>query len=915
MHKLLLRWVFLSFCALGIATLEVAIADGPPAEPPSVVLPPAVQGDEREVPNGLEVTRGISEALEEERAREAELEKPALAQHRDDSRFAYVQMDSRGEVADLLRSRFGDLLATLNQDPARFLSGARVEQRLSRTSARVSMDGETSILESSFPIVAPGEDGQLRKVDLSLEQIPGGFISANPLVEVGIPDAAGSGISLATSEGPLLIEPAVTDIAEVTKFGDQNALYPDVGVDRDVLVSPVANGVETFDQLRSANSPEELRYDLELPAGTVLTPDGVGGANVVKDDETLVHITFPTAVDAQGSDVPVELEIDGTAIVLSVDHRDRDVAYPVLVDPVYELVESWYWYGGSNLGALSDGTWQWGSNVGWIYGSTSCIYACWGSGRGLFVSTPSGGFGANQFGQWTYTPPGGSSYVTGASLNPFWRSNHNCSKSQYPQPHDYAGLWNSWGWAVLQTDRANDYGNAQFGGSGRVLVVGLGTGGGGSNPCWRDIMLAGASVWITDPDNPTWNGAPSISPVWTDTTMLPISVSASDQGLGVKYFNLFTTDASGNPVSMIGNAVHPCSGLKNNPCPGTWSTQITNYSPAGLPNGIRPLALRAYDPLPDTHYAGQAVLLKVDHAAPVIKATGELLSPTPIKYHLDVDAEDGSSASLTTAQSGMKKLEFYLDGQYQGAWPSENPGNCVNVQQGIDLGSCKFEGVDLDLPRALEGKHTLKIVAVDSIGHPATQTYNLELPKDVTAPEATLSGPLKAAAGGWVAAKANTVTVEAKDLETGVTEATVFVDGEEVVLPATQECKFGGCQLKQSFSIDLVGYEEGPHTVKVVARDGAGNSTQTSWTVSVDPTTPKLDVTTTPQIPSGWTPQLTGLTINFSALDTTAGGNGSGIAKVEALRTCFRKRTPPLSGEPLRHMWSTLGGVGGAITL
>ena len=688
MYKLFLRGTLLSILALAMVTVGVAAADSPPAEPPRVTLPPDL--DEGEVPGASDINEGLAEALRQARAREAALETPAMAERRRDSRFAYTELDSPPEVAELLRSIFKGELALLNQDPARFLSDARLEQRLGRSAARVSKDGETALLESGSPVVAEDDDGLLRKVDLSLEQAGDDLVAANPLVEVKIPDNADTGFSIATSEGPILIEPVVSQDAEAVRFGDKNALYANVGVDRDLLVALVANGVETFDQLRSASSPEELRYELRLPDGADLVPDGVGGANVVKDEETILHVSFPTAVDAQGSDVPVKLEIDDNSIVLHVDHQDRDFAYPILVDPFYELMESWYWYGNGGLAALGDGTWQWGSNVGWIYGSTSCIYACWGSGRGLFVSTPSGAFYGSQFGQWTYTPPGGTSYVTGASLNPFWRDNHNCSKAQYPQPHDYAGIWsptNPNGWDTFQADRANDFGNAQLSAKGRVLVIGLGTGPGGSSPCWRDIMLGGASVWVSDPDNPTWNSPPSVSSAWTHNTMLPVNVSASDPGLGVKYFNLFTTDAAKNPVSMIGNAVHPCGGLKANPCPGSWSTQITNYNPASLPTGINALALRAYDPLHEIHYVGQAVFLKVDHTAPVIKTSGELLAANPVKYHLEVDAEDGSSSSLATSQSGMKKLEFYLDGVYQGAWPSENPGNCVNPQQGMDFGS------------------------------------------------------------------------------------------------------------------------------------------------------------------------------------------------------------------------------------
>jgi hypothetical protein len=865
-----------------MATAEAVAEDPPPSEPPPVTLPSDL--DEGEVPGGADVNEKLIEVLREAHAREAELDAPALTQDREDSRHAYTQSDSHGEVANLLRSFFDSELAALNRDPARFLSEATLERKIGQTAARVSKDGEAALLESGAPVVARDEEGLLRKVDLSLEQEGEGFVATNPLVEIEIGDLASHGVSLMTSEGSVLIEPVLGEDEKAVMFGDKNVLYADIGPDRDLLVAPVANGAETFDQLRSPNSPEQLRYDLHLPTGAELVSDGSGGADVVKDDETILHVSFPTAVDAQGTDVPVKLEIDRSSIVLRIDHRAREVAYPILVDPFWELTENWWWYGNSGLGALSDGTWQWGSNVGWIYGSTSCIYACWGSGRGLFVSTPSGGFAANNFGQWTYTPPGATSYVTGADLNPFWRDNHNCSKLQNPEPHDYAGIWEPSGWwPDFEADRANSHGNAQLSAIGRVLVVGLGTGGGGSNPCWRDIMLGGASVWISDPDNPSWNGAPSVSSVWTHNTMLPINVSASDPGLGVKYFNLFTTDGSGNAGPMIGNAVHPCSGLKANPCPSSWSAQITNYSPAALPTGINSLALRASDPLHEVHYSGQAVLLKVDHAPPVIKTSGELLAANPIKYHLEVDAEDGSSASLSTAQSGMKKLEFYLDGAYQGAWPNQSPGNCVNPQQGIDVGSCKFEGVDVDLPRILEGKHTLKITAVDSIGHSTTKIHELQLPKDVTAPELIASGSLKAAAGSWVAAKANPITLEVKDIETGATEATVFVDGKEVVAPATQQCVLGGCPMNQSFSVDLSGYAEGPHTVKALARDGAGNETQSSWTVSVDASVPKLDITTTPVIPSGWTPQLTSPSINFKALDTTTGGNGSGITKVEAI--------------------------------
>jgi hypothetical protein len=860
-----------------------AATNGPPEEPPAVTLPDLTE-ENSELPTASDIGAALLQAGKDEVAREDRLGEPAQVQAREDSQLVYASWDSPEAASELLRSTFAEALAILNQDPARFLSVADLDQRLGATTARVTVGGETSLLEAGAPVMAKNEDGALRKVDLALEETGDGIAPANPLVDVELPSQSAEGIALPLATGEISIRPVVAKSSPAIFFGDQNVLYANIQTDRDLLVSPIARGVELFDQLRSVNSPEVLRYEVQMPDAFDLETDGAGGANVVNDQGTVAHIPFPTAVDAQGTQVPVELEVEGEDLVLHVQHRSFSVAYPILVDPTYELTESWWWYGGSGLNALSDGTWQWGSNVTWIYGSTSCIYACWGSGRGLFVSTPNGAFNGDQYGQWTYTPPGSSSYVIGADLNPFWRDNHNCSKNQYPEAHDYAGLWNPNNtWPAFQRDRANDYGNARLSASGRVLVVGLGTGSGGSNPCWRDIMLAGASVWITDPDNPTWNSAPTISSVWTDTANLPIGVSASDQGLGVKLFKLFTTDVNGNPATQIGGAVNSCNGLKANPCPASWSTQINNYSVGGLPTGINSLALRAEDPLADNHYAGQAVLLKVDHAAPVVNTYGELLTAHPIKFHLGVDAVDGSSSSLVTAQSGMRKLEIFVDGQLKEVKRNVNGGACVNPQQGIDVGSCEFHGLSIDLPRTWFGSHALKFVAEDSLGHSSTKVLNLNLPKDETAPELASSGPLSSAAGSWLAAKSTSVTVEAKDLETGIAETAVFVDGEEIKA-ATQECVYGGCALTSPFPISLIGYGEGSHNVQVVAWDAAGNWAQKSWTVKVEAKKPKLSFTTTPTVPAAWTPQIgTSLSITYSAADNNGTTNGSGISKVQAV--------------------------------
>lgn len=402
----------------GASASGLSLPDSPPQEPPETTLPPNVVSGSVQ-PNARNISEGFEEYERREEAAKKLLERPAAVEARQTSRFAYIGHDSPSEVAALIRSTFAEEFASINQDPARFLSDARIEKSLGPDVARVSSDGESSLLDAGIPLRAENESGLPQKVDLTLQETTEGYEPTNPLVDLHISDSAAEGIALDVNGEDIVIKPAgVEGHLGSGPFGTKNALFANIDTDRDLIVAPIARGVETFDQLRSFNSPELLRYEVELPPQSILRSNGNGGAEIVQDGTTLVHIPFPTAVDAQGSPVPVALSVEAESITLRVAHRDEPVAYPVLVDPVYELAESWYWYGGSDLGALSDGTWQWGSNAGWAYGSTSCIYACWGSGRGLFISAPNGNFAGNEFGQWTYTPPGGTSYVTGAYLNP-----------------------------------------------------------------------------------------------------------------------------------------------------------------------------------------------------------------------------------------------------------------------------------------------------------------------------------------------------------------------------------------------------------------------------------------------------------------------------------------------------------------
>lgn len=576
----------LALLVFAIAAVPV-LADSADVKPPPVALPQQPAASElAELPDAQDVAEGIAQIEGEEEKRQAELETPGAAQERVDSQqeFADVSIE---EALQLFRSQFSEQLEELDNDPARFLTGAHLDQSLEGgLAARVTVNGTPELLDAGIPVQAENEDGDLSKVNLSIINAGGdeGFELANPLTQLAMPQAAWEGIEI--GEQGLAITPVGADEgSNAVPFGTQNLFYPSTQTDTDLVVSPVAAGVELSDQLRSSASPETLRFEIGMPAGAKLRADGNGGAIVAEGEKVLAQVPFPTAVDAQGSEVPVELTVENQEIVLQVPHRTEEFAYPIDVDP--SLVEDWYnssWYWGGNLQALSDGSWAWNpGGTNWIYGSTACIWTCWGaSNRGLFVSAESGWHGAYQQGQWSYSVPGGTSYISSAAINPFWRNNYaNCPASKYGQPHDYDGIWSgAYGWWPLETNRANDVGSAGPVGHGQALIIGLGTAEvGAEDKCRRDIMAGGVAIWISDPEPPTWNSTPTVADEWIDTTPIPISDSASDPGLGMKYFNLWTTNAEGKNEALVGNAVHPCSGLHASPCPYSWSSQSLTTTP------------------------------------------------------------------------------------------------------------------------------------------------------------------------------------------------------------------------------------------------------------------------------------------------------------------------------------------------
>jgi len=682
------------------------------------------------LPTAEDIAKGIAEAEREGAERSEELAAPEAVREREASRNAYSGLGA-AEAEQLLSATFSRQLATLNADPARFLSDATLDQPLGEFGARITdNDGNTQLLESSVPVRVEGDDGQLRKLDLTLTGTDEGFTPAHPLVDLTIGESASEGVEV--GKGGLAIAPVGTEGAGNGRlFGDKNVFYPEAMADTDLLASPTSGGVELFDQLRSERSPQTLRFHVDLPLGAALRSDGTGGAAVVSNDgATLASVPAPDAQDAQGTHVPVELEVGEDAIVLAVNHREADFAYPILVDPEVQT-DSFGWYWGYDLAALeNENTWYWNSNDNaQIAHSTYCIYTCWeGSHRGLYVSTTNANYAANQYGQWAYTAPGETTYIpsiyptVSASLSPFYRDNHGCNWEKYKQPHDYDGVWEGSEWTWFETDRAQWYGNASIYTKGKTLIFGLGSGGGVNIPCWRDIMLGGVTVAVDDPEAPTINSVEGTPSGWvSDATSFTITAKASDPGLGIR---LMTIAPQGK--ALIKDEVG-CTGLYSSRCPAS-RTHAFKLTGTSFGEGERSAKLSAEDPTAEISktYEWQT---KVDRSPPEVDLEGQLAKITAQEgpeenedqsegddelrlsaYNLDIEATDGSTASPEAKRSGVKSIEVFLD-------KSKTPDK--SWTQSCPESSCEMaETYTLNLTKLVVGAHTLRVVVKDQVENP-----------------------------------------------------------------------------------------------------------------------------------------------------------------------------------------------------
>jgi len=788
----------LAFCVTAPGAAFSADEATPAPVPESSSLP---------LPEEAAFTDALAEAFQAHQQdlaqRAAELAAPEAVAARAASQTAYAEF-GRGEAEELLRSAFGPVLEELNRDPARFLSDATVERAAGEEGAIVTSDGETQLLETNVSLQAEEEDGGLGQVDVTLAPSAEGWEPANPLVDVEIGRSAEEGIEIG-DEG-LTVTQAGAEDAVATPLGDKSLFFPEVapGSDTDQVVAPVSGGVEIFNLLRSVDSPESLRFQFDLPAGSQLRSGPGGSAEVVgADGNVSALVPKPWALDAQGTSVPVEMTVEGSELVLGVAHRDQDIAYPVLVDPT--IYQDWDgWNAGQNLGGLAGWRWQ-QTATSWIYHGTEDptgfpSYA----GKGLFVYTAPAKMTGQHWGQWIYSAPNPGSYLASATVSPFTRNNRGCTPYY---PYDYAGMWkeSTGSWAQIKFNNANEFGSASLTSWGEALIIGLSTDASTETEmtCWRDLMIGGVGIWLDDWQIPWMTILVPFPTSWMkkDATPRTVEVKGTDMGLGVQKFRL----AAGAKEWTWDQAY--CAGTYEDRC-ATERTGKLTYTTEGVgAEGKVNVSLQVIDPT-DKRGTVERTLL-IDGTAPTLAV---IPTTTSTGRELAIEAKDGTAAE---PRSGVKEVKVYLDGTLK----ETKASSCTST------GCPEAVSFTYSQPNSglTSGSHTLEVVAIDQVGYSKSWSTSF-----------SLTGPsLKITSGPEGSIKTGTATF-GFTAQAGTTVSCSVDTGT----PA-----WGTCSTAISHTTTK---PQGSYTFRVRATDSAGIQTIATRPFTVDLTAPETTIVSGP---------------------------------------------------------------------
>jgi DNA-binding beta-propeller fold protein YncE len=679
--------------------------------------------------SGALVIFGTPNESEQLRAQqEARRSTPQAFAMREASQLAYTHLDG-AQAKQLAAAAFPELIEEPAGGSPKLPAGEEVSNYESDYTAQVDLpEHRHGVIESVAPIARETSPGHRSPIDLHLSEAGGHFQPTTPVVALSVPKQIDSGVQLGRTgvsitpvddSGSPLSAPA----GEVEGAG---VMYPNTLPDADTLVKPTTLGVSLETLLRSADSPRELYFRVDMPSGArlVAAGAGTGEAEVVDNGSVIATIAAPSAQDAEGTPVPISMAIHGAVLALTVPESSQ-YRLPIAVDPTvtdsiwqneyyystYYRTEWYFWHNGSAFSAPEqpEGG-KWTENISSAHKE--------GEYGGLFYTTR----GVSQI---TVAHVEGEWSNTGAHI----QNTVLLQTPNYPYTEDYDLLpeatepgWGFGGYACAPSvgcpettvgpappANNNTAGFEQYSLAAGSAATDTATGAYVTISQEQGPELAFNTTSPVIKNTQTGEEVPNVlygSGAWLGPHSGAFEVRAEDHGLGLKEYRVLT---SGWGDQKFYYAEGECFGVQ---CP-EYNRQGYTYK-TGMQDGEPGFEALAVDPVGlYAHIEPYNQKIKVDGTPPhAIKVTGlQNGSELPLgEAHLKVEATDGSG---TTKSSGVKSIKVTVDGH-------EVSGTAASCPVGPCSASTEFT---LAARNYSSGKHALIVSATDGANNLAQEEF------------------------------------------------------------------------------------------------------------------------------------------------------------------------------------------------
>ena len=719
--------------------------------------------------------------------------------------------ESDAQARATVRDQFDGLLDA----PALRWPPVRVDEDirgyLSDTRAVVADDtGRRGVMESTLPLRGETIDGDKAPIDLALMHAKGSsFAPRSSAAATRIPDDARGELRFPDQSFGVALAGAQQKDAVVQS---NTLFYPNVIDDGDMVIEPRPDGAELSFVLRSSDAPTAIPLDFDLGRGQTLRtvgPDGDGLApprslEVVGPDGDPVAAAYaPAAVDAAGASIPVRYKRRGDRVAMNID-TSVDTQWPVLVDPIIGVYDN----NGTSANDPDGTTWpNWkpatsidpagtANPTSWSYCNNYSsfpnrkFYFCKGSLGGTSFD-PGGAFvKANPNGNISYLASDWGAWTKKARLETV---NGVQQSFTYIYQFDVAALSNS-------------------GENHEQTAIGIQK----ADGTWEN----GTVIW--------GNGTQS-------TGVAPAGKAAYQTAVGTSISNVtrYVKAGNGQPTPAL--------------TPGN-SAIIKMDMTAGLIGANLPYVA-----------VGGGATYSSEVSPPWFSSLSHAKSADPNVWYKTFT--DTVSGTVGDHGLGMGKVTLTRPDATTTALATACPQNGAPANTSSAGASNEYDSCPLTLAvpnttytTAQQGVNRYALTATDLVGNQTASTWQVNL--DNTGPGIdTPSGSLWEARNQSADHRAEglynasyTATVRAVDGSTtndgtkrsGVhdirfqlinSSGTVVVDSPD---DTPQSCAASSCEKTRPWTLNTDNYADGDYTVNAIATDQAGNTSSTSWPVTID---------------------------------------------------------------------------------